>query len=185
MPATNSVLVRIQNEFIRQKVLQKGFGYVDTTMFHVSQWAAHADESTPSLKRIQLWEHLKGVRFDLIHRKGLSHIASQIGEPKKLMIGHCTLITSTSIAHVKMEVDTTVPLPSIIEVGRQNGSFVNVAVEYPWVPSICAHCKEVGHISRNCPLLPPPSNPTPSNSRTPAQKKTRKMSASHVNKQVI
>ncbi|KAL0649576.1 hypothetical protein Bca4012_092267 [Brassica carinata] len=152
-PATNSVLVRLPNEFSHQKVTQKGFWYVDTTMFHVSQWAAHADDYSPSLKRVQLWAHLIGVSFDLIHRQGLSHIAGQIGEPKET--DDWTLnLTSISIAHVKVEVDTTVPLPKVVEVGRQNGSFVNVSVEYPWVPPICSHSKEVGHISRNCPLLP-------------------------------
>ena len=82
-PAKNSVLVRIPNDFIRQKVIQKGFWYVDTMMFHVSQWAAHADDFSPSLQRVQLWAHLIGVPFDLIHQQGLSHIAGQIGEPKK------------------------------------------------------------------------------------------------------
>lgn len=160
-PASNSVLVRLPNEFIRQKITQKGFWYVDTTMFHVSQWAAHADDYSPSLKRVQLWAHLIGVPFDLIHRQGLSHIAGQIGKPKET--DDWTLnLTSISVAHVKVEVDASLPLPSVVEVGRQNGSFVNVSVEYPWVPPICAHCKEIGHISRNCPLLPaPPKNHVP------------------------
>ncbi|KAJ4904047.1 hypothetical protein Rs2_17998 [Raphanus sativus] len=160
-PASNSVLVRIPNDHIKQKVLLKGYWYVDTTMFHVSQWAANADNSSPSLQRVQLWAHLIDVPLDLIHQKGLSHIAGQIGEPKET--DDWTLkITSISVAHVKVEVDATVPLPKIVEVGRQDGSFTNVTVEYPWVPPLCAHCKEIGHISKNCPQLPPPPKPTPS-----------------------
>ncbi|KAJ4881254.1 Uncharacterized protein Rs2_38309 [Raphanus sativus] len=173
-PATNSVLVRLPNEFIRQKITQKAFWYVDTTMFHVSQWAAHADDYSPSLKRIQLWAHLIGVPFDLIHRQGLSHIAGQIGEPKET--DDWTLnLTSISVAHVKVEVDASLPLPSVIEVGRQNGSFVEVSVEYPWVPPICSHCKEIGHILRNCPMLPPPpKNVTPPAAGKSASKKDPK-----------
>ncbi|KAG2287682.1 hypothetical protein Bca52824_047286 [Brassica carinata] len=36
-------------------------------------------------------------------------------------------------------------------------------VSYPWVPPTCSHCKELGHIMKNCLLLPPPpKNPPPS-----------------------
>lgn len=175
-PTTNSVLVRLPNDFVREKVTQKGFWYVDTTMFHASQWAAHADDYSPSLQRVQLWAHLVGVPFDLIHKQGLSHIAGQIGEPKET--DDWTLnLTSISVAHVKVEIDTTLPLPSIIEVGRQNGTFVNVAVEYPWVPPICAHCKDVGHISRNCPLIPLPPKATPSH--TAPEKPSHKKNSNH------
>lgn len=172
-PTTNSVLVRLPNEFIRQKVTQKGFWYVDTTMFHVSQWAAHANDFTPSLKCVQLWAHLIDVPFDLIYKQGLSHIAGQIGEPKET--DDWTLnLSSISVAHVKVEVDTTVPLPTVVEVGRQNGTFVKVSVEYSWIPLICAHCKEVGHISRNCPLIPFPPKTAPPASRKSQQKKDPK-----------
>lgn len=160
LPTTNSVLVRIPSEFIREKVLLKRFWYVETSMFHVSQWSEAAASTTPSLQRIQLWAHLKGVPFDLIYDEGLSHIAGQIGEPKET--DDWTLnLSSVSVAHVKVEVYTSIPLPTIVEVGRSDGSFVNVEVKYPWVPPICAHCKELGHISRNCPLLPEPPNTAP------------------------
>ncbi|XP_056850676.1 uncharacterized protein LOC130500009 [Raphanus sativus] len=118
--------------------------------------SAHTEDFTPSLQKIQLWAHLKGVPFDLIYDAGLSHIAGQIGEPKETDDWTLSL-SSISVAHVKVEIDTTVPLPSKVEVGRMNGTFVTVEVEYPWIPPSCAHCKEVGHIQRHCPLLPPPS----------------------------
>ena len=165
-PVSNSVLVRLPNEFIRYKVLLKRFWYVDTSMFHVLQWSASAATTTPSLQRIQLWAHLKGVPFDLIYGAGLSHIASQIGEPKETDVWTLNL-TSISTAHVKVEVDTSIPLPKIVEVGRMDGSFINVEVEYPWTPPICAHCKEMGHISRNCHLLPvPPITDPPQHPKT-------------------
>lgn len=159
LPTKKVVLVRLPSDFIREKVLLKRLWYVDTAMFHVSRWTEFPEDYTPSLQRIQLWAHLKGVSFDLIYDEGLSHIAGQIGEPKE--IDDWTLnLSSVSVAHVKVETDTTIPLPSVIEVGRTDGSFVNVEVEYPWIPPICAHCKEIGHIQRNCFLLPPPPPPS-------------------------
>lgn len=158
LPQSNSALVRLPNDFIREKVLEKRYWYVDTCMFYVSKRSDHPQNFTPSLQRIQLWAHLKGVPFDLIYDAGLSHIAGQIGEPKET--DDWTLnLSSISVAHVKIEIDTTIPLPSKIEVGRTDGSFVTVDVEYPWIPPSCAHCKEVGHIQRHCLQPPPPSDP--------------------------
>lgn len=170
IPNKKSVLVRLPNEFIRDKVLLKRLWYVDTAMFHASRWSEFSEDFTPSLKKIQLWAHLKGVPFDLIYDEGLSHIAGQIGEPKET--DDWTLnLSSISTAHVKVEIDTSTPLPKVVEVGRSDGTFVNVEVEYPWVPPICAHCKEIGHIQRNCLLLPPPAPPTnQSNSSTSSKK---------------
>ncbi|KAL0666892.1 hypothetical protein Bca4012_029596 [Brassica carinata] len=159
VPTKNSVLLRIPNDFIREKVLLKRLWYVDTAMFHVSTRSEFPDGFTPSLNKIQLWAHLKGVPFDLIYTEGLSHIAGQIGDPKETDDWTLSL-TSISVAHVKVEIDTTIPLPKIVEVGRSDGTFVNVEIEYPWVPPICAHCKEIGHIQRNCLLLPPPAPPS-------------------------
>ena len=159
LPQSNSVLVRLPNEFIREKVLQKRYWYVDTSMFYVSLRSDNSEDFTPSLQRIQLWAHLKGVPFDLMYDAGLSHITGQIGEPKKTDDWTLSL-SSISVAHVKVEIDTTVPLPTKVEVGRMNGSFVTVDVEYPWIPPSCAHCKEVGNIQRHCPHLPPPTPPS-------------------------
>lgn len=162
-PAANSVLVRLPNEFIREKVIAKRIWYVGTTMFHVAQWSAEMDESTPSLQRIPLWAHLKNVPFDLIHQDGLSHIAGSIGEPKETDDWTINL-TSISVAHVKVEVDASKPLPPVLEIIRSNGSVFSVNVEYPWVPPVCSHCKEVGHILRNC-LHVPPAPPAPASNQ--------------------
>lgn len=154
--ASNSVLVRIQNDFIRTKVLEKRIWYVDTTMFHVAQWSEDLAEETPSLDCIPLWAHLHGVPFNLIHQEGLSHIAGEIGEPKETDDWTVNL-SSISSAHVKVEVNTTKALPTMLEVERENGSICTVRVDYPWLPPTCSHCKEVGHIIKNCLQIPPPT----------------------------
>ena len=51
---------------------------------------------------------------------------------------------------MKVEVDLTKPLPSIVEFERESGEVVELSVHYPWVPPTCSHCHELGHIVRNC-----------------------------------
>ncbi|KFK44260.1 hypothetical protein AALP_AA1G235300 [Arabis alpina] len=152
-----SMLVRVPNEFIRLKVLQKKIWYVGDTMFHVAQWGApeSSDDgsatasSTQRLTKIPIWAHLKGIPFDLIHDVGLSHVAEAFGFPEE-MDDFTKNLTRVNEAHIKVVMDVTKPLPTVIELERDNGHVDVVEVEYPWIPPTCAHCKEIGHIQRNC-----------------------------------
>ncbi|KFK32715.1 hypothetical protein AALP_AA6G279100 [Arabis alpina] len=157
-----SMLVRIPNDFIRHKVLEKKIWYAGDTMFHVAQWGdmessdpKASDGSThPKLSKIPLWAHLKGIPFDLIHDAGLSRVAELIGYPKE-MDDFTKNLTRVNEAHVKVEIDVTKPLPSVIEIERENGRVDIVEVEYPWVPPSYSNCKEIGHLIRNCHKLTP------------------------------
>lgn len=61
----NTMLVRIPNEFIRTKVLQKKLWYVGECMFLVAQWDSSGG-ATQDLDCIPIWAHLKGMPFDLM-----------------------------------------------------------------------------------------------------------------------
>ncbi|KAG5407030.1 hypothetical protein IGI04_013149 [Brassica rapa subsp. trilocularis] len=147
--ATRSMLVRIPSDFIREKVLKKRIWYVDTAMFHVAQWSDGDVADTSLLESIQIWAHLKGVPFDLMTNEGLSWITDAIGFPKE-MDDWTKNLQSLSVAHVKVEVDATKPLPSVLELVRKSGATFRVDVEYPWLPPTCSHCKQLGHIIKDC-----------------------------------
>lgn len=85
--------------------------------------------TTPPLKAIRIWAHLTGVPLDLRHDEGLSLVAGLVGEPKET---------------------------PVVEFERESGEVVEVSVHYPWVPPTCSHCKELGHIVRNCLTYTPP-----------------------------
>lgn len=144
-----TMLVRIPNEFIRRKVVEKRIWYVGTAMFHVAIWSSSKSADVPDLASIPLWAHLKGVPFDLRHQEGLSYAAGLVGEPKETD-DYTKNLTNIGIAHVKVEADLTLPLPSVVELKRQNGDVIPVEVEYPWVPPSCSHCQQIGHIFKDC-----------------------------------
>lgn len=147
--STRSVLVRIPSDYIREKVLKKRIWYVDTAMFHVAQWSDGEVADTSSLEAIPIWAHLIGVPFDLMTNEGLGWIADALGDPKE-MDDWTKNLSSLSVAHVKVEADATKPFPSELELVRQNGAVFRVKVEYPWLPPTCSHCKELGHIVKDC-----------------------------------
>ncbi|KAJ4868818.1 Uncharacterized protein Rs2_49635 [Raphanus sativus] len=154
-PLNRSVIVRIQSEYLRKKILDKSIWYVGESMFHTAQWNSEHSTSTPPLKAIKIWAHLTGIPLDLRHDEGLSLVAGLVGEPKETDEFTRNLVSLT-VSHVKVEVDLTVPLPTVVEFERQSGEVVEVHVHYPWVPPTCAHCHELGHIQRNCLTFTPP-----------------------------
>lgn len=154
-PLARSMLVRIPSDSLRQKIIEKNVWHIGDSMFHASQWSSSLE--TPERREaIQIWAHLTGVPLDLRYREGLSLVAGLIGEPKETDEFTLNLVSLT-LSHVKVEVNLSQPLPSVVEFVRQSGEVVEVQVDYPWVPPTCAHCKELGHISKNCLLLPDPN----------------------------
>ncbi|KAJ4895046.1 hypothetical protein Rs2_21840 [Raphanus sativus] len=119
------------------------------------RWSSSITRSSPPLKAIKIWAHLTGVPLDLRYQKGLSLVAGLIGEPKETDAFTLNMVSLT-VSHVKVEVDLTKALPSVVEFERQSGEVVEVSVSYPWVPPTCSHCKEMGHIVRNCLTYTPP-----------------------------
>ena len=93
------------------------------------------------------------------------------------MISQKTLLVSLS--HAKVEVDLTKALPDVVEFTRQSGEVVEVTVSYPWLPPTCSHCKEMGHIAKNCLLIPLPQKNPPiiPPSKTPSKTPTSKTPA--------
>ncbi|KAF3606689.1 hypothetical protein DY000_02050075 [Brassica cretica] len=143
-PHTRSMLVRIPSDYLRQKILEKRVWYVgDST-------------TSPPLESVQIWAHLKGIPLDLRHSEGYNLIARLVGEPKETDDFTLNLVSLT-MSHVKVDVDLTKPLPSVVEYTRQSGEVVEVSVSYPWVPPTCSHCNELGHITKNCLQLPKPA----------------------------
>lgn len=159
-PLTHSTIVRIQSDYLRQKILEKNIWYVGDSMFHTAQWSSAHSKSTPPLKAIRIWAHLTGVPLDLRHDEGLSLVAGLVGEPKETDEFTKNLVSLT-VSHVKVEVDLTLPLPPVVEFERESGEVVEVSVHYPWVPPTCSHCKELGHVVRNCLLFSPPTRDPP------------------------
>lgn len=148
-PKERTMMIRIPNEYIRRKVLEKRLWYVGTAMFHVAKWCPGQEVTTPDLLSIPIWAHLKGVPLDLRSQEGLSFAAGLVGDPKETD-EYTKNLTNLEVAHVKVDADLSCPLPSLVELKRQSGAIIPVTVEYPWVPPSCSHCKQIGHIIKDC-----------------------------------
>ncbi|KAG2248103.1 hypothetical protein Bca52824_087731 [Brassica carinata] len=148
-PLKHSMLVRVPNDYIRSKILEKRLWYVDTAMFYVSQWGENPTVSYPEITSIPLWAHLRGVPFDLRTKEGLTLAAGLVGEPIETD-DYTKNVSSLNFAHVKVEANLCKPLPTAGELMRENSEIIDVDIDYPWTPPLCSHCCRIGHIVKNC-----------------------------------
>ncbi|CAH2037584.1 unnamed protein product [Thlaspi arvense] len=146
-------------------------------MFTVTQWNSTGG-SVQDLDAITIWAHLQGMPFNLMHRKGISLVAGLIGEPIERDEYTMNLVSLTE-AHVKVEVNLTKPLPTSVEVSRDDGSITEIKVVYPWVPPTCSNCQMLGHVARYCPALPLATNAVKKSGMETLGKDKKKGKVSH------
>lgn len=51
---TRIVFVKIKSDYLKQKVLEKGYWYVGDSMFHIEQWSSAHSPQLATLKSMQL-----------------------------------------------------------------------------------------------------------------------------------
>ncbi|CAA7024005.1 unnamed protein product [Microthlaspi erraticum] len=106
---------------------------------------------SPVLRKLRLTLH--GMPFDLITPEGLGIACRPLGRA----VAHKPF-TSINSAEVKVIVDLTKPLPTEIELERDDGNLLLLTVTYPWLPPLCSICGEIGHKDSLCPRVYGPEN---------------------------
>ncbi|KAL1202244.1 hypothetical protein V5N11_018197 [Cardamine amara subsp. amara] len=146
-PSDRSMLVRIPNEVLRNKIVEQEIWYVGNSLFYVAQWSTNVATKPPTMQSIPLWAHVRGVPFDLITDEGLSLVAGLIGHPVETDDWTKNL-TNLELVHVKVKANCTKPLPAKAELIRENGDILPLTVEYPWIPPTCPNCNQMNQQSR-------------------------------------
>lgn len=164
----NAFLFHIPSVSLRQKILQHELWRVGDAPFFVTEWKASFSLDPPSLQRAPIWAKINQILFDLVTNEGLSFISKPLGE----IVDEKPFISINS-AEVKVIVNLTKPLPTELEIERDDGVVVSLSVTYPWLPPLCSICNEIGHSASLCPKAPPktPSSGVPVGSQASQQGK--------------
>lgn len=80
-----SMLIRVPNDYIRQKILEKKYWYIDTSMFVVVPRFTSPASVPSELVSIPLWAHIVGVPFNLMTQEGLCFIGDGLVFQRKQM----------------------------------------------------------------------------------------------------
>ncbi|KAF3563179.1 hypothetical protein DY000_02013969 [Brassica cretica] len=144
--AKNAYIFHIPSPSLRKRILQHELWRVGDSPFFVTEWKAEFSLNPPSLDKASVWAKIQGIPFDLITNEGLSSICTPLGR-----VVDAKPFTSISSAEVKVIVDLTKPLPAEVELECDNGKILVLEITYPWLPSLCLICNEIGHKATRCP----------------------------------
>lgn len=149
----NAFLFRIPNVSTRNRVInQRLWSFEGQTMF-VAKWEPGIVPAKPELTSAPIWLELRNVPLQFFHEEGLERIAGLVGHPKFLHPSTANK-TNLEVAKVFTIIDPRKPLPEAVNVQFDSGEIRRVEVSSPWMPPICAHCKEVGHSLKRCKTAP-------------------------------
>lgn len=134
----------------REWALRVGYWQADNVAFTVYPWTPEVSLELPELSTAPTWAILKNIPPQMYSLKGISVIASAIGEPlhtekSKLDPYH---FGGTKVK-VEINLDSS-PLETII-IRDARGNSAKVKVEYPRLPPKCCNCGRFGHLIRRCP----------------------------------
>ncbi|KAF8095821.1 hypothetical protein N665_0321s0002 [Sinapis alba] len=133
----------------RKWILQRSLWHVDDCIMFVAPWTASETLTIPEIISIPLWVKLKNIPTTLYSIFGIEWIASGLGEP---MLSYKPWLDPTMLgeAKVMVEVELDKPFPQKVAAWDKQGNYSLVDVEYPWLPTPCEKCGQIGHKQKRC-----------------------------------
>ncbi|KAG7579890.1 Endonuclease/exonuclease/phosphatase superfamily [Arabidopsis thaliana x Arabidopsis arenosa] len=149
----NAFLFRIPNSQTRRRVLNQKLWQVDGQTMFVADWEPGVVPAKPELTAAPIWLELRNVPFQFFNEEGLEHIAGLVGDPKCLHPDTASK-SNLEVAKVLTIIDPRKSLPEGVNVQFDSGEIRRVIVSSPWMPPVCAFCKEIGHSIKRCKTAP-------------------------------
>lgn len=151
--SSRKFLFKFQSDMDMNKVLSRGTWYFERKPMVLCAWGSTIGIDT--IKTIPLWIKISNMPDYYWTCRGLSHIASAIGEP----IGADTLTSQLKpLPFAKMCVSYKVgdPLPDKLNVATldpvaEGKPFSEVSIAYLSKPLFCKGCNSLGHQASACP----------------------------------
>ncbi|XP_071739330.1 uncharacterized protein [Rutidosis leptorrhynchoides] len=145
------------------EVIEKGPWIVNGKPLFVDKWNPDINIEKVEPNKLPLWVKLVNVPLKAWNTKGLSTIASKLGNP--LVMDSMTAsmchngVGRVSYARVMIEVEAAKGYPDHIDIRYKDSmnltkGIKKVKVEYDWKPALCQHCAVFGHNHDVCKVRP-------------------------------
>ena len=96
----------------------------------IRRWESGLKSLEFNIKKLPIWIHLGNVPLELFTNRGLSYIASTLGNP--LYMDRITARQERlTYAKICVEIEASLKIPRTIEIVTGNGSIVSISVEMP------------------------------------------------------
>uniref|UniRef100_A0A0D3BQJ3 CCHC-type domain-containing protein n=1 Tax=Brassica oleracea var. oleracea TaxID=109376 RepID=A0A0D3BQJ3_BRAOL len=150
----NAFLFRVPCPNTRRRILGQCLWQVEGQTMFVAKWSPGTKPEKPSLSTVPVWLDFTGVPLQFFNQDALKEIAGLVGHPLYVHLSTINL-TNIEVAKVYTVIDPRKPLPEAVNDQFESGEVFRILVSCPWLPSLCSHCKKVGHTISKCPSAPP------------------------------
>ena len=149
----HAFLFRVPCPNARRRILSQCLWQVDGQTMFVAKWSPRVQAEKPELSTVPVWLDFTGVPLQFFNRDALKEIAGLVGH---LLCLHPSTenLTNIEVAKVYTVIDPRKPLPEAVNAQFDSGEVVRITVSSPWLPSLCSHCRKVGHTISKCPNAP-------------------------------
>ena len=145
----NTVLFRIEDAQVRSRILRRKYWHIAEVPLVLNEWSPESARAPPDLSAMPLWVDFVNLPGYLYSKKGICFLSRTTGKFVKLHPNTEKCIR-LDVARALVEVDLQKPLPRKICFKDRDGSRVEVAVNYPWLPPRCDLCSKWGHLAKEC-----------------------------------
>ncbi|KAG7557174.1 hypothetical protein ISN44_As11g031650 [Arabidopsis suecica] len=136
-----TVLFRIPNARIRDRVLNRKYWHIADIPLVVNEWNPETSLAPPDLSAMPMWIDLKGVHGFVFSHKGLEFISRSVGKFVKLH-PNTERCFRLDVARLLVEVNLQKPLTEHISFANEKGEEILVSVSYPWLPPKSSKLKD-------------------------------------------
>lgn len=150
----HAFLFRVPCPHARRRILSQCLWQVDGQTMFVAKWSPGVQAEKPELSTVPVWLDFTGVPLQFFNPDALKEIAGLVGHPLRLHPSTENL-TNLEVAKFYTVIDPRTPLPEAVNAQFDSSEVVRITVSSPWLPSLCGHCRKVGHTVSKCPNAPP------------------------------
>lgn len=143
---------RIESPTIRNRVVRRGMWNLAGIPVVLTKWVPFIEEKQPEVESVPMWIHLRNVPVNWFSWKGLSCVASPVGEPVRLHPETAQCL-DFKVAKIFVKVDLTKELPKSMNFNYK-GKETLIQFSYPWMPTKCTNCNKWGHLLKACEVAP-------------------------------
>ncbi|XP_043692920.1 uncharacterized protein LOC122643359 [Telopea speciosissima] len=136
---------------LSRKILDEGPWTLGSRPLILRPWSPDVSLSRKVETELPLWVRFYGLNLHYWGDRTLGRIASVLGRPicaDKRTVRRERL----SFARVCVSIQASDGLPTTIYIAQDDGTLVEQAVQYDWIPPLCSTCKVYGHVDASCPI---------------------------------
>lgn len=148
-PGYGIFVVRFHSIDVRDEVIQNGCVFFNSRPVIMKPWNEDLSLQKNDIKTVPIWIHLENPELKYWGDKSLFKIVGQFGKPIRVD-AYTKKRNRLSYPRILIKVQLDQSFDEKIRFEDELGNIITVCVVYEWKPSVCRHCKGIGHQTGNC-----------------------------------